>query len=322
MEKYFGDIASYLTIYEAMLQRNQTSKYVLERIGERRRHIPVVTSRGCSHRCLFCYRHMKGHRQHSVDYVVKHLKLLKDRYGLEGFQFCDELFNASRSWVMEFCDAIEQEKLDIFYLVSGARVDRIDEQMLTRLKETGCIEICYGQESGSNTILKEYRKGVSSVQNKEITLLTTNKVGIPSTVQLVIGAPGETGQTIGETIQFLKDVEAYQCSLNYLIPLPGTPIWQHVLDKKYILNVEEYLDLVAEHGGTPLLNLTRIPDKIWRRWHYDIRREFELYNYSRGNKPLLYVYNLLFLSILPYIPHRLKIMIKNLIKMIDRGKKQ
>ena len=165
------------------------------------------------------------------------------------FLFGDELFNFSPAWVMEFCDAIEREKLDIFYNVAGARIDKTDENMLRRLKETGCIAITYGQESGSDTILREYKKGVSKEKNKEISMLT-NKLGILSIVQLVIGSPSETDKTIEETIGFLRDIHCCLYSLNYLIPLPETPSWEVVKKRGLIKDEEKYLDDVAEYGGT------------------------------------------------------------------------
>ncbi len=266
---------------------------LVKRIGTKRHNIPIIASRGCTHKCSFCYRHVRGIRRYSVNYVIEHIKYLKETYGIGGFQFSDELFNSSYEWVMEFCDAIDKDNLNIFYIVGGARADKIDEQMLRRLRDTGCIMIEYGQESGSDTILKEYRKGISSQQNKEITLLT-EKIGIFSCVQLVIGSPSETTKTIYETIQFLKDVEENDYSLNYLIPLPGAPIWQYVKENELIQDVEQYLDLVAEFGGSPLVNLTKESDKVWEGWGGLIHKELKLHYYRRISGKGYYLYKFLF----------------------------
>ena len=221
-------------------------------------------------------------------YVIEHIKYLKNTYGVSGFQFCDELFNRDPQWVMDFCDAIEKEKLDIFYVVGGARVDKVDENMLRRLKQTGCIAIDYGQESGSDIILREYGKGVSAERNEKITKLT-QKIGLLSTVQLVIGSPSETNKTIKETVEFLKEVKAYQISLNYLIPLPETPSWRYVMQRKLIKDVEKYLDDVAEHGGTRLIvNLTKEPDSVVKRWHDQILYEVAKYYYWNTKRYGLY----------------------------------
>jgi anaerobic magnesium-protoporphyrin IX monomethyl ester cyclase len=261
---------------------------ILKKISADGAILPLITSRGCTNKCSFCYRHMKGFRQHSVPYVINHLKYLKSQYGLRGFEFADELFNFSEAWVLEFCDALDREGLDIYYRVLGARVDRMNETMLRRLKETGCVDISYGQESGSEAILKEYRKGVTLEKNREITLLTKD-VGLICPVQIVIGSLGETPETIDETIRFLKDVRAGHPSVNYLLAFPETPVWQYITDNGLIPDIEVYLDRVAEEGGSPIVNLTHVPDRIWRSWNFRIKNEVRLDNYRRQSMTLRYV---------------------------------
>jgi anaerobic magnesium-protoporphyrin IX monomethyl ester cyclase len=266
----------------------------------------LITSRGCTNKCSFCYRHMKGYRQHSVSYVIDHIKFLHSRYGIRGFEFADELFNYNEAWVLEFCDALEREGLDIYYCVLGARVDRMSQKMLDRLKETGCLEINYGQESGSDIILKEYRKGVTPQKNREITLLT-KETGLVCYVQIVIGSPGETQATIDQTIRFLRDVHSYNPSVNYLLPFPETPIWRYVTDNSLIKDVEQYLDRVADEGGSPIVNLTHVPDSVWRSWNFRIKNEMKLSEYRNKGRILHYIvyYPVVKTLILvyPVIPH-------------------
>jgi len=181
---------------------------------------------------------------------------------------------------------MDREGLDIYYSVLGARVDRINEQMVRRLRETGCVDISYGQESGLPAILKEYRKGVSVEKNWEITLLS-KEIDLICPVQIVIGSPAETSRTIGETI--LKDVRAGNPSVNYLLAFPETPVWQYVTDHSLIPDVEAYLDRVAEEGGSPIVNLTREPDRIWRSWNFRIKNEILLNNLRRNGSPLKYL---------------------------------
>lgn len=312
--RYLEPVSNLYNAYKILFETNPIYKDIKTRIGSRTHYFPIVTARGCTHKCSFCYRHMDGVRQHSVDYLIRHIKFLKGKYGIDGFSFADELFNSRPEWIYKFCDALEREKLDIIYIIAGARLDKIDEKILRRLKDTGCVEIVYGQESGSDTILKEYRKGISSSKNKEITLLTTKKVGILSAVQIVIGSPSETNRTIGETIQFLKDLDAFQYSLNYLMPLPGAAIWKHVEENNLIIDLERYLDLVSEHGGRPIINLTKVPDRTWKRWAFLVRKEMRL-DYYKKHKPVFYIQYVFLYSIgqiiLPLLPFRVrKIMAK------------
>jgi len=69
---------------------------VLKKIRTDRAILPIITSRGCTNKCSFCYRHMKGFRQHSVAYVIWHIRFLQVNYGIRGFEFADELFNCQR----------------------------------------------------------------------------------------------------------------------------------------------------------------------------------------------------------------------------------
>jgi len=312
LEKYLLNVDDWFGRYENS-EKSANYSSVFKRTKKIQYYFPIITSRGCTHKCLFCYRHFVGVRQHSVTYVINHMKYLQQTYGINGFYIADELFNADPDWVFDYCNAIEKNGLEIGYIVTGARINTTSEKMLQRLKETGCIEINYGQESGSDTILREYRKGVSRQQNTEITLLT-NKVGIPSTVQIVIGSPSETNETINETISFLKSVGADQYSMNYLLPMPETPIWKYVEDNQLIDDVEKYLDRVADLGGGPIVNLTKIPDKIWRNWALVVERKMKLY-YLKRNRLLIKYFRALaryffMLEIVPLIPRRVKSIIK------------
>jgi len=264
IEKYYLRKQLLLDTY----REDMTDQGIYESISKKLNDVdvllPIVTARGCTHRCSFCYRHMRGYRKHSVDYIIKHIKYVQEKFGINGFAFRDELFNGNMKWVFELCDEIDNNDLKIAYRAS-ARVDNISEKMLARMYETGCFNLLYGQESGSEKILKEYKKGITRKQNLDATLLT-RKVGIYSTVQLVIGSPGETRCTIQESIDFLKEVGVRYYSLNYLIPLPESPIWHYALENRLVNDVEDHLEQVAVKGGGCLVNLTQVPDKEWSNW--------------------------------------------------------
>ena len=289
LEDYYDSMLRIVDSYSSDYNFNFDYKCVIESFSSGGSIIPLMTSRGCTNKCSFCYRHMKGYRQHSVSYVISHIKFLNATYGIRGFNFADEFFNYNKEWVIEFCDAIDHENLDIYYLIAGARVDKIDEEMLKRLKKSGCVYIAYGQESGSNTILKEYRKGVTARQNLEITLLS-KECGLICPVQIVIGSPGETQQTIDETIKFIIDSGSETPSLNYLLPFPETPIWKYVTDNKLIPDIEKYLDDVAEMGGCfGIVNLTQVPNYIWQKWIVNILNEIKLNSFRKKGQYINFI---------------------------------
>jgi len=248
--------------------------------------VHMITSRGCTNRCSFCYRHMKGYRQHSVPYVINYIKFIIEKFGIKRFSFSDELFNANKQWVFDFCDMIERENLKISFRTS-MRADKVDELMLKRMKDAGCTEIYYGQESGSDTILKEYRKGVD-VKTNTITTLLTRKQGLNCPVQIVIGSPSETPSTIRETTEFLIGLGDGDLSINYLIPYPETLIWEYVEKNQLVADVGNYLDEIAHWGGSPVLNLTQTPDHIWRTWSFQIKSDVKLAILKKEGKMLKY----------------------------------
>jgi anaerobic magnesium-protoporphyrin IX monomethyl ester cyclase len=274
----------------------------------------LITSRGCTNRCSFCYRHMKGHRQHSVPYVINHIKFIIEQFGITQFTFNDELFNANKQWVLDFCDALEREKLMISFGTS-CRADIVDEFMLKRMKEVGCTTINYGQESGSDTILKEYRKGVDAKTNTSATLLT-RKQGFKCPVQIVIGSPSETPSTIRETTEFLIGLGEGELSINYLIPYPEAPIWEYVEKNQLVADVENYLDEIAYWGGSPILNLTKIPDHIWRTWSFQIKSDVKLAILKKERKMLKFTYQWIATKILLFgyfvVPEKIIRFVRNM----------
>ena len=232
---------------------------------------------------------MKGYRQHSVPYVINHIKVIIEKTEITRFIFSDELFNANKQWVLDFCDALDRENLKISFETSF-RANNVDENMLQRMKSVGCYSLNYGQESGSDTILKEYRKGVDAKANTYVTLLT-RKQGLKCPVQIVIGSPSESPITIQETTDFLIgmiDSGEGVLSINYLIAYPETPIWEYVEKNNLVPDVEKYLDEVAHWGGSPVLNLTHFPDNIWRTWSFQIKSDVRLAGLKKEGKLLQY----------------------------------
>ena len=305
-DDYCEDLNRLMNYYKENLEHSIFQE-LEKKIRTKKKIFPIITSRGCTNRCSFCYRHMRGYRQHSVPYVIEHMKMLQRQYQIDFFEICDEMFNFRREWIITFCETIERENLNISYRILGARVDRVDRQLLELLYKTGCVEINYGQESGSDLILKEYKKGTTVKQNIEITRLS-KEIGMVCPVQIVIGSPGETMKTIKETINFLNTVDCRSPSINYLIPFPETPIWDYVEKKNLVPDLEAYLEDVANFGGAPLINLTNVPDRYWRSWNFIMKNEVRLTNYCKDKKYFTYLLNFIIVKcenlLFPGVPRR------------------
>jgi len=275
IEDYLLASDNFLAAYRADMEDQGLYADIARRLEDVPAFLPIVSSRGCTNKCSFCYRQQRGYRKHSVDYIIRHIDYLKEKFGVKGISFRDELFNGNEKWVLALCDTLIARDQDIAYITS-ARADRLSTTMLRKMYRSGCVDLLFGQESGSPKILKEYRKNVTPAQNLRATLLT-RAAGIYSTVQIVIGSPGENEHTIAETTAFLQQAGIRHFSLNYLIPLPEAPIWEYVQENNLIPDVEHYLETVARIGGEPLINLTRVPDRQWRLWGKQITFKVQFY---------------------------------------------
>lgn len=255
----------------------------IRRIKEKRnRIIPIFSSRGCTNRCSFCYRHMQGVRQFSPGYVVRLMQFLQNRYDIHFFQFIDELTNVSKKWGYELCTLIDENRLDINYTINGARVSNIDAELLKRFRKTGCIKVTYGYESGSQKILDHIGKGVTREQNLRVGRLM-KKARLHDTGQVVIGFPPESPETIRETIDFMKTLDPENRSINYVLPFPKTKDWEYCIENGLIKDPEQFI-LDYDEASTFRVNMTQYPDRVVKRWRSEIVRALEIMDLRKNRR--------------------------------------
>jgi len=121
----------------------------------------MISSRGCPYRCSFCsvapvWNHQCFFR--TAEDVVAEMRELNEQIGVELFLFQDEFFVSSKNSVMTFCDTLAKSGLKVYWK-AFARVDLADQQMMEAMAKSGCVEIRFGIESGSEKILEQTSKG-------------------------------------------------------------------------------------------------------------------------------------------------------------------
>jgi len=134
-----------------------------------------------------------------------------------------DTFTLNRDLVMEFCALIKSRNLK-FNWMCNSRVDKVDEEMLVAMRKAGCRGIAYGIESGVQSILDSVKKGVSVKQIEKAFSLTL-KAKIPSLGHVILGLPGETRETIKQTLNFLKKLNCDYAQFYCAIPFPGTDFY-------------------------------------------------------------------------------------------------
>lgn len=239
--------------------------------------MPIITSRGCPYGCNYCSVRLsmgRNFRPRSPENVVGEIEHWYKR-GWCNFEFNDDCFNVDMDRAKKICDLIIGKKLKIKYeLYNGIRVDRIDEELLRKMKASGCIFISYGCESGSQKILDRIGKKIKLPQVRQAVQLT-NKVGIKNSVNFIIGHPGETIETAMESIRFADSLPTNFVNFYNLVPYPGTELFEWV-DKnaRFLVPKKTYLESISYRDNKPVFET---PEFSRRERMKVIKKGFNLY---------------------------------------------
>ncbi|GAB4280743.1 MAG: hypothetical protein Kow0029_25510 [Candidatus Rifleibacteriota bacterium] len=185
----------------------------------------ILTSRGCPFRCSYCF-HMweRKVRYRSVESVIAEILEVHRIYGTTQFSIKDDSFTVKKSHVIQLCEAFKKLPFKITFNCT-TRVDLLDEELLTAMKEAGCAQIALGIESGSPDILKETDKDITLEQIEKAAKML-NKHKLFWTGYFMIGLPTETEEDINMTLRFLKRVKPFYGGLGVYNPFPATKLFR------------------------------------------------------------------------------------------------
>jgi anaerobic magnesium-protoporphyrin IX monomethyl ester cyclase len=189
----------------------------------------IVTSRGCPAGCTYCIKHVSyqyGARLRSPKLIMEELWYLK-KLGIHNIHMYADLFTVNRDQVIELCERMIAEDINIKW-TCNSRVDYVDEEMLQLMSKAGNWFISWGIESGNEQILKHARKGAYP-DKAERALRWARKAGIKNWGYFIIGLPGETEETIRQTIDFAKKLPLDIALFHVAAPYPGTPFFFEVV---------------------------------------------------------------------------------------------
>jgi len=265
-------------LFEINMYIQESKKYVNEPYPlpkEQIKAIPVNTARGCVFSCTFCYHVFKEYkyRWRSPASVVSEIKEAKKRFGINYVDFWDELTFFKREQAEAFVDALIKEDVGIFWTAScRANLFRGPEdlQLAKKIKKAGCIGLGYSLESANTNILNAMHKMIT----KEMFLAqkkTLDDAGIVTWTSLVFGYPEETEETVNETMEFCYENDVYP-SAGFLLPQPGTPIYEKMFERGIVKDEEDYLlqmgdrqDLRISLSNIPAQDLMALVNKHLRR---------------------------------------------------------
>ena len=185
----------------------------------------LALSRGCPGKCTFCgspWFWGPRVRFHSAAYFVKQIELLYEK-GQRFFNFSDDTFTLRKKLVLEICALIRAKQLDITW-AAISRVDCIDADMLKAMRLAGCIQISFGVESGSAQIRNVLNKKFKEEQIRRAFSLTVS-YGILARAYIIYGCPGESPETVADTIRLLKEIRPLVTLFHVLALFPGTYLY-------------------------------------------------------------------------------------------------
>jgi anaerobic magnesium-protoporphyrin IX monomethyl ester cyclase len=193
----------------------------------------MITSRGCPYNCVFCTVHTvmgKKWRARSPENVVDEIEQIVRTYHIKQIDFLDDNMTLDKKRMETICDLIVKRKLDIeWYTPSGVRADTLDENLLTKMKESGCKKIRVAPESGVQHVVDQIIKKNLSLKEVEKAVVLSKKVGIKVGCFFVIGLIGETKKDIEETINYayeLRRLGADSFIFSIATPQYGTELYE------------------------------------------------------------------------------------------------
>ena len=243
----------------------------------------LTTSRGCTSWCEFCEAvRMFGrrYRMRSPKNIVDELEFLHKTYNATQFTFCDDAFTIDQPRVEELCNEILSRNLKIVWNC-GTRVDKVTKELLIKMKEAGCVSVWFGVESGSQDVLNEMHKDISTSQTIKA-IGWVRELGLTPVPNVLLGFPGETKESAWRTIKFVEKVSPDNVAFyNIATPLPGTPMYDQV-QKNGWLRIDDFnkydcktpifetptlsMDELAELGERAFESFYLRPSYILRMW--------------------------------------------------------
>ena len=229
-------------------------------------HMGMLGSRGCPYPCTYCDRAFgKLSYFRSVENIMEEIAWLKKDYGVKLISFVDDYFFPDEDRIYELCDAFRRRHPDIRWHCLG-RVDKVDPKQLRAMAQAGCVTIAFGIETGSPTMLKEMKKRTTVEQGLNA-VRWAREAGVNPHPSFLLGMPGETEETMRETLEFRKELNRYLPRANentfWVAPLPGTELYAYC---KRVGLIKDDLEYIIRYSDIHtiwkfFMNLTRLPDE-------------------------------------------------------------
>ena len=218
-------------------------KYWYYPFGVKVPYASFFASRGCSYHCYYCpYPMGFGKKIIHRDPVklVDEIEVLYRTRGVRAILFRDQVFTMDRTKTLQLCDEIMRRGLKISWLAE-TRLDKVDEALLRRMKESGCVRLQFGVESGDPGLFE--REGKDDAKGKLEEFLRNFRMversGITAHMFILVGLLGETWETVRNTIEVVRRIKPVTLQVAVVTPYPGTGLFD-LAKRKGLLKTEDF----------------------------------------------------------------------------------
>jgi anaerobic magnesium-protoporphyrin IX monomethyl ester cyclase len=238
-------------------------RYEKFELGKYFNEISIISSRGCPYHCIFCARHTltPKYKARSAENVGDELEYWH-RKGYRNFNIEDDNFNLIQERVYAICDEIERRRLQGLKLrcSNGIRADRVDRDMLTRMREVGFQYLAFGVDAGNNRMLKVVKKG-ETMEDIEDGIRNACELGYSIKLFFVIGNPSEKPEDVEDMVRLSRKYPIQEVHFNNVVPYPGTELYDWVKKNDYFLRQpDEYLNNASFWEKAPIFETPELPE--------------------------------------------------------------
>jgi len=227
--------------------------------------MPILSGRGCTFKCNFCYRMDEGFRPRCNESIIEEIKLLKLNYGISHIIFGDELLMSSRERTISLCNDFIKYKLNIKWDCNG-RLNFAKKDVLKMMKTAGCVFINYGIESFDDKILRNMNKALTTKQiisGIEATL----EAGISPGYNIIFGNIGENKDILMKGVDLLLkyDDGSQMRTIRPVTPYPGSPLYYYAIEKGLLKDCEDFYENKHINSDLVSINFTELSENEFHR---------------------------------------------------------
>ncbi|MDP2923766.1 MAG: radical SAM protein [Candidatus Omnitrophota bacterium] len=244
-----------------------------------RRFSPIITSRGCPAKCIFCSAHKvwgRGYRSRSPENVIQEMQQLRDRHGIEELLFEDDNVTLDVSRAERIFDLMTEEKFNFKWdTPNGVAAFALNERLIDKMKQAGCYKLNFAIESGNQEVLNNLIKKPLNLKKVKPLIKYAKSIGLDVGIFLILGVPGETLSQMWDSFRFVKEVGIYNPFVSIATPYPGSELYNLCLEKGYISKDYSLDNLHIKSFSISTENWTGEDiKKICQQSYFFLRREY------------------------------------------------